>query len=111
MLEASLIMSSLILFSILVYVIFRNNIVVRRKSENRYSIHFKHVGKPIDLRQNGRLMEEIDIISDDIEKGIYSVQSYLSDIKLKELLMKEYQLTLNQVIVQSQQLSGPLGAI
>ncbi|WP_259458673.1 hypothetical protein [Streptococcus iniae] len=99
-----------ILFSLFIFVIIRGHFVLRENTGQCYSIHFRHLTKPIDLSQNGRLMETITIISDNKENGCYSVQSYLSDIKLKELLMAEYQLTLNQVIVQSQQLS-PLATL
>lgn len=110
MLETLLIMSSLILFSLFIFVIIRGHFVLRKNTGQCYSIHFRHLTKPIDLRQNSRLMETITIISNNKENGIYSVQSYLSDIKIKELLMAEYHLTLNQVIVQSQQFS-PLGTL
>ena len=111
MLEVSLIITSFILFILLVIIIVKNQILFSRRIGYNYLIRFEEVSTPIDLGKNHKILEKVKIISDDKDKGIYSVQSQLSDIKLKEFLMLEYHLTLSQVIVSSIQLSGPIGAM
>lgn len=56
-------------------------------------------------------MENIKIISHSRGNNVYTVLSHLNDKELRELIMSEYNLKLNQVIITSLQNSGPLGAM
>lgn len=109
MLEALLIITSLMLFIIVIVSIVRNQILISRRIGYNYLVRFDHLSSPIDLSSNQKILEQVKIINDDKEMGIYSVQSQLSDTKLKEFIMAEYHLTLSQVIVSSLQISNPLG--
>ncbi|KHD46097.1 hypothetical protein ACVRZD_02100 [Streptococcus hongkongensis] len=105
MLEVLLIITSLILFALLIISIIRNQLLASRRIGHHYLVRFDQVSKPIDLWTNRNVLENVKIISDHKEQGLYSVQSPLSDTKLKEILMSEYHLTLSQVMVSSLQLS------
>lgn len=48
------------------------------------------------------------ILSENPEKGIYTIRTHLTDIKVKELLMREYRLTLSQVFVITEQIEHQL---
>ncbi|CAM4153286.1 hypothetical protein AT575_05960 [Streptococcus penaeicida] len=99
MLEILLIVSSLILFLILAFIIIRVNIRNQSSRGHQYIIHFKNLSKTIDLDHHESCKEKMTILAKNPDEDAYSVETQLSAIKLKEFLMKEFQLTLNQVIV------------
>ncbi|MGT2958717.1 hypothetical protein A9Q68_04485 [Streptococcus bovimastitidis] len=99
MLEILLIISSLTLFLILTFIIIRGNLRNRSKKGHHYIIHFKNLARSIDLDRYDSCKEKMTILSKNPDEDAYSVETQLSAIKLKEFLMKEFHLTLNQVIV------------
>ncbi|WP_398600716.1 hypothetical protein ACFSN5_09430 [Streptococcus tangpeifui] len=71
------------------------------KPASTYFINFKENDKP-DIRQNSKLM---DILSIKYETSDgFVVASTINDIKLRQLIMREYQLKLKNVIVTYRQL-------
>ncbi|AEF24640.1 hypothetical protein ACG3JJ_03900 [Streptococcus parauberis] len=76
-----------------------------------YSINIKNTDQVIELKDNFTIMENIKIISHSRGNNVYTVLSHLNDKELRELIMSEYNLKLNQVIITSLQNSGPLGAM
>lgn len=76
-----------------------------------YSINIKNTDQVIELKDNFTIMENIKIISHSWGNNVYTVLSHLNDKELRELIMSEYNLKLNQVIITSLQNSGPLGAM
>lgn len=76
-----------------------------------YSIAIKHTDQIIELAENPNVMEHIKIISHAKGNNVYTVLSHISDKKLREMIMSEYNLELNQVILTPLQNSGPLGAM
>lgn len=76
-----------------------------------YYIHFKDTEKTINLQKDSILLKQVKIVANSKDLSSYSVQSKMNDKKLKNYLMKQYFLTDQQVQVQTEQLSGPLGFI
>ncbi|WP_077323072.1 hypothetical protein [Streptococcus pseudoporcinus] len=74
-----------------------------------YLIQFVGVTKGIDLKESPKVMKKIKIVSASRNQMAYSVQSRINDHALKELIMAEFDLRKDQVIIQSEQLSGVLG--
>lgn len=70
------------------------------KTASTYFINFKGTDKP-DIRQNSKLM---DILSIKYETSDgFVVASTINDVKLRQLIMQEYQLKLKNVIVTYRQ--------
>lgn len=71
------------------------------KQENgyNYTIQFKNIDKEIDLASNNNIMEFIKILKHQESDNLYMVVSKKNDKALKELIMSEYNLEANQVIV------------
>ncbi|VTS17725.1 signal peptide [Streptococcus porcinus] len=74
-----------------------------------YLIRFVGTSKGIDLEESPKVMKKISIVSVSKNQMTYSVQSRINDHALKELIMAEFNLRKDQVIIQSEQLSGVLG--
>ncbi|MGT2930463.1 hypothetical protein ACVR1G_09605 [Streptococcus dentasini] len=70
------------------------------KPASTYFISFKETDKP-DIRQNSKLM---DILSIKYETSDgFVVASTINDVKLRDLIMQEYQLKLKNVIITYRQ--------
>lgn len=76
-----------------------------------YVIRFRGIEDCPDLSQNRQLREKIQIISHTEKRDVYTVQSELTNSRLKKILMTSYDLSTEQVSVQSGQLSGELGMV
>lgn len=76
-----------------------------------YYIRFNYPGKIINLQKDSILLKQIKIVANSKDLSSYSVQSKTNDKNLKNYLMKQYHLTDQQVVVQTEQFSGPLGMI
>lgn len=93
------------------YSAFKAKIWVSKTFGYDYYITLKNAGKVIDLTQNKKLINKVRIVSHAKDLSSYSVQSKLNDETLQKFIMAEYGLTASQVTVQSEQLSGVLGAM
>ncbi|PZO95925.1 hypothetical protein [Streptococcus halichoeri] len=91
----------ILLFTFLIYTLFRGSFLTKEKVDFYYLVYFNQTSTLIDIRRNQALARYVTVISGNSQAGTFSVYSQLSDAKLKELLMKEYHLTLSQVIVEA----------
>ncbi len=73
---------------------------VKGKSATTYFIGFKDVEEP-DIRKNSAIMDVLTVKMD--TRDGYSVASTINDTKLRDLLMKEYNLKPKNVIVTYRQ--------
>ena len=99
---------SLFIFCLLYFPV-KGMLTVNRKIGYNYSIRFKDSDVVPDLEKESGLSKVLRVVS--YADDVYTVQSKWSDKKLKEFLMKQYNLTSNQVVVQSIQASGVLGML
>lgn len=73
------------------------------KMTNNYFIGFSGVEIP-DIRENEAIMSVLSIVKYNTSKG-YVVASTINDTKLRELILKEYNLKPKNVIVTHRQLT------
>ncbi|MCK1161260.1 hypothetical protein MX081_02680 [Streptococcus uberis] len=108
MLEVLLIVSTFFLFIIFISLLIGIKRRSRQMSDHQYLVYFEQVNHTIDLNDNSNLKNKVTILSENPEKGIYTIRTHLTDIKVKELLMREYRLTLSQVFVITEQIEHQL---
>lgn len=94
-----------------VYSAFKAKLWVTKTMGYDYYIQFKDLEKGIDLNRDKVLRQKVRIIANAEDQLSYSVQSKLNDKALKDYLIKTYNLQANQVVVQTEQLSGVLGMV
>ena len=99
---------SLFIFCLLYFPV-KGMLTVNRKIGYNYAIRFKDSEDIPDLENDSGLKKVLTVVSHFGQQ--YTVQSKWSDQKLKEILMKKYKLSSNQVVVQSIQASGVLGML
>ncbi|MGT2959201.1 hypothetical protein A9Q68_09460 [Streptococcus bovimastitidis] len=93
------------------YSAFKAKLWVTKTLGYDYYIRFVGMSEGIDLKESPKIMKKIKIVSGSKSQMSYSVQSLLNDHALKELIMAEFDLRSDQVIIQSEQLSGVLGMV
>lgn len=72
--------------------------MVLGKNGYNYTIEFKNTDQVIDLKSNSNVMEDVEVLKH-LNDNMYYVLSQKNDKNLKELLMAEFNLQANQVIV------------